>query len=485
MPDVGSPNLHAAADDRFPAYARLPLRILAKKAKLPEKAHFFLAPALGVFLAVLAVLLRVALFGAPETAATYITHYPSVVVGALIGGWVTGAMAALCGAVLLHAFLLPIVSPTDWFALFIFFASCALVIATAELMHGAEARAFKAEAVEELQSQMLEERKRSADALYEALSRLEATFENAAVGIAEVGLDGRWLRVNERLCDIIGYRRDELMGMTFGDITHPDDLEADWANARRLLAGEAKNYSMEKRYIRKGGKEVWVNLAASLARNAAGEPVNFVSVIEDITARKAAEAHNQLLMAEVNHRANNLLAVVQAIAQQTAFDGDPNAYVAKLIDRIQGLSASQRLLVRSEWQGTDLFDLVQAQLAPYRDLIGSRIMASGPAVRVNAGAAQTIGMALHELATNAAKYGSLSSADGKVLIEWRLMDNDFSMSWEESGGPKVAPPERRGFGNTVLVRMAEISVGGRTSLEFAEAGVRWMMKAPSNRILAR
>ncbi len=401
------------------------------------------------------------------------------------GGWIGGATTAIVGASLLHAFILPLQGGADWFALSIFFASCGLIIATTELMHHAEARASKAEAIEELQSQMLEERKRSADALHEALSRLEATFENAAVGIAEVGLDGRWLKVNERLCDIVGYSRDELTKMTFGDITHPDELEGGWASARRLLSGEAKSFSMEKRYIRKSGREVWVNLAVSLVRNTAGAPVNFVSVIEDITSRKAAEARNQLLMAEVNHRANNLLAVVQAIAQQTTFDGDPNAYVSKLINRIQGLSASQRLLVRNEWQGTDLSDLVQEQLAPYRDLIGSRIIAAGPVVRVNAGAAQTIGMALHELATNAAKYGSLSTDDGKVFIDWSLVDNDFSMSWAESGGPKVEAPGRRGFGNTVLARMAEISIGGQTSLEFMEPGVRWTMKAPANRILAR
>lgn len=485
MSDMELSNLHAVVEERFPFYARLPLRILADKAKLPPKAHYFLAPALGVALAVIAILARAALIGTATTKVAYITLFPMVPVGALVGGWITGTTVALLGAVLLHTLILPLGGAADWLALFVFLGSCALIIATTELMHRAEARAFKAEAMEALQSQILEERKRGADALREALSRLEATFENAAVGIAEVALDGRWLRMNERLCNIVGYRRDELMQMRAGDITHAEDREADRANVRRLLAGDARSYSTEKRYIRKDGKIVWADVTVGIARNAADQPVNFVAVVEDITARKAAEAHNQLLVAEISHRANNLLAVVQAIAQQTSFEGDPKAYVAKLVERIQSLAASQTLLVRNEWQGTDLCELVRAQLAPYRDLIGGRIVASGPAIRVNAAAAQTVGMALHELATNAAKYGSLSSEDGKVRIAWRLVDDEFMLSWEESGGPKVTPPTRKGFGNTVLGRMAELSVGGKTRLTFAEEGASWMLKAPADRIFVR
>jgi len=114
-------------------------------------------------------------------------------------------------------------------------------------------------------------------------------FENAAIGIARVAPDGRWLDVNQRLCDIVGYTREELMTKTFGDITHPDDLESDWNQARRLLAGEIENYSMEKRYYRKDGSIVWVNLTVSATRKGDGSPDYFVSVVEDISARKQAE----------------------------------------------------------------------------------------------------------------------------------------------------------------------------------------------------
>ena len=116
-----------------------------------------------------------------------------------------------------------------------------------------------------------------------------ATFEQAAVGIAHVGLDGRWLRVNDRLCAIVGYSREELLRITFQDVTHPDDLEADLEFVRQVLSGELKTYSMEKRYVRRDGSIVWINLTVSLVRGAEGEPRHFISVVEDITERKRAE----------------------------------------------------------------------------------------------------------------------------------------------------------------------------------------------------
>jgi PAS domain S-box-containing protein len=127
------------------------------------------------------------------------------------------------------------------------------------------------------------------EALRDSEARFKATFENAAVGIARVAPDGLWLEVNQRLCDIVGYTRNELMTKTFGDITHPDDLEWDWNQARRLLAGEIENCSMEKRYYHKDGSVVWVNVTISLARKADSSPDYFVTVIEDISARKRAE----------------------------------------------------------------------------------------------------------------------------------------------------------------------------------------------------
>lgn len=126
-------------------------------------------------------------------------------------------------------------------------------------------------------------------AVAESEKRFRGTFENAAVGIAHVSLDGYWLRVNRRLCDILGYSPEEFLAFTFGDITHPEDLEADWAGARAVAAGEIPTYSLEKRYLHKNGNVVWVNLTVSLLRDDTGRPLHFISVVEDISARKRAE----------------------------------------------------------------------------------------------------------------------------------------------------------------------------------------------------
>src|SRR5262245_44697728 len=133
------------------------------------------------------------------------------------------------------------------------------------------------------------EQKRAEEELRESEERFRATFEQAAVGIAHVGLQGHWLRVNQKLCDIVGYTREELAERTFQDITHPDDLEADLAFVRQLLAGHISTYSMEKRYFHKDGSIVWIELTVSLVREPSGEPKYFISVVEDICAKKRAE----------------------------------------------------------------------------------------------------------------------------------------------------------------------------------------------------
>src|ERR671921_3044727 len=134
------------------------------------------------------------------------------------------------------------------------------------------------------------------ESLRESEERFRATFEHAAVGAAQVGIDGRWLRVNRRLSEIVGYEREELLQRTFQEITHPDDLEGDLAHMRFLLEGELQTYTKEKRYLRKGGPEVWVNLTVSLVRDASGEPAYFIAVVEDISERKKTEQERDLLL---------------------------------------------------------------------------------------------------------------------------------------------------------------------------------------------
>lgn len=206
------------------------------------------------------------------------------------------------------------------------------------------------------------------------------------------------------------------------------------------------------------------------------------ALVEAAELREQAEQQILLLMREVNHRSKNMLAVVQAIARQMPAN-DPKRFVRQFSDRIVGLAASQDLLIESNWQGVRVADLVRSQLSLFRELMGTRIEISGPAVRLQPPAAQAIGMALHELATNASKYGALSDANGRVRVTWSLEpgedEREFHLSWVESGGPPVETPERRGFGYTIMVAMVEKSLDAEVKVDYAPSGFSWTVRAPA------
>lgn len=195
-------------------------------------------------------------------------------------------------------------------------------------------------------------RKQAEDALRESRERFRATFEQAAVGIAHVSLDGSWLRVNERFCAIVGYSREELLPRTFQDITHPDDLAADLQFLTELLSGTIDHYQMEKRYIRKDGSRVWVLLTVSLVVES-GRPAYFISVIEDIDARKAAEAERDALLERQRHVANELQRSLLMVPAPNAF---PGLTVKPLYE-----SASDDMLVGGDFY--DVFALPDEQVA--------------------------------------------------------------------------------------------------------------------------
>jgi PAS domain S-box-containing protein len=331
-------------------------------------------------------------------------------------------------------------------------------------------------------SEVITEQVAARRALAESEARFRATFENASVGIAHLAPDLRWLRANEALCRILGYPVDELVAKSLQDITHPDDLASDLAQVRRMLDGIIDSYDMDKRYLRKDGSIVWGRLTVGCVRKSDGSIDYFVSVVEDISARKAHEEQVHLLMREADHRAKNILSLVQAIARQTTAR-EPEDFIRPFTDRIQSLAANQDLLVRNEWKGVDVKDLVRAQLAHFAGLVGSRIAVHGPKLHLNAAAAQAIGLALHELATNASKYGALSVDTGRIDVLWRLRGDIFAMSWIERNGPPVSRPERRGFGSTVIASMAKRTVDGEVELDYAPSGLVWRLTCSATNAL--
>jgi PAS domain S-box-containing protein len=267
----------------------------------------------------------------------------------------------------------------------------------------------------------------------------------------------------------------------------PEDASRVCAAAAAALDPlNARPFVGEYRIRRTDGEIRWIEVYGRATFEEIGNArraVVMVGTAADITERKRAEERQLLLMRELNHRTKNLLSVVQSIANQTAAS-NPSDFAERFSRRIQALSANQDLLVRSEWRGVEIEDLVRAQLAHFADLIGERIMIEGPHLSVTPSAAQSIGMALHELATNAGKYGSLSDDHGGVTIDWRLENGQFSIGWIEHDGPSVKPPRRRGFGSTIISAVAEASVGGEVELDYASTGVVWRLKCSASRALS-
>ncbi len=199
-------------------------------------------------------------------------------------------------------------------------------------------------------------------------------------------------------------------------------------------------------------------------------------------AEKALNAyveHVHLLMSEVRHRARNTLNLVQAIADQTA-TGSPETFITRFNDRIRALASYQDLLVRSEQNGIELDELVRAQLAHLPDEIGSRITTHGVTrTRLNTAAAQVVGLALNELSTNAVKHGALSTAAGRVDVCWEAKGENLEITWTECNGPPVRPPQKSGFGTTVITELPRMTINGEVELDFAPSGVIWRLTCPA------
>ncbi len=246
---------------------------------------------------------------------------------------------------------------------------------------------------------------------------------------------------------------------------------------REIIAAEPEARTDEQVLTLDGDKRIWNFVTSGLGTLSNGRRL-FISVAQDVTDRRAYEDRIELLVREGQHRTKNILGLVQVIARQTAA-GNPEDFLRRFTERVQALAANQNLLSQNQQQGADLEDLVRTQLAHFSDFVGSRVTVHGPKVHLNAVASQAIGLALHELATNASKYGALSTDSGRVDVDWRTDAHSFAISWTERGGPPVRPPDRRGFGSTVTEQMAKRAVGGEVEVDYAPSGFGWHLTCPA------
>lgn len=318
-----------------------------------------------------------------------------------------------------------------------------------------------------------------------AEARYHAVFDQAAMGVARVAPDGAFLEVNDQFCAMMGYDREELAQMTFQGITHPDDISANLALTQALLAGEISTYSLEKRYIAKGGRVMWHNLTVSLVCDGAGAPDYFVSIVYDISARKQVEAEQKrhedqlkLMINELNHRVKNTLATVQSMASQTLRgETEPGVAYEKLSARLLGLSQAHDVLTRERWHGANLHEVIERALWPFVGATPERISMHGPTVRLPPEGALSMAMMFHELATNAVKYGAFSVEGGRIELEWSLQGPALTLTWRELGGPPVKAPTRVGFGSRLIERGLHGEMKGRTVLDYAPTGLVCVMQA--------
>jgi two-component sensor histidine kinase len=265
---------------------------------------------------------------------------------------------------------------------------------------------------------------------------------------------------------------------------HPDDHAATLGEWGRCLA-TGEPYDVEHRVKRLGGGYRWARSRAFPRRDSEGNIVLWYGNTEDIHERKVAEEHQRLLINELNHRVKNTLASVQAIAFQTLRGDVPVAEArSRFEERLMALSAAHNLLTEENWGGASLERVVEdatEHLAGDSD----RFDVAGEPLRLAPRAALALAMALHELGTNAAKYGALSVDGGRVSIGWTVADERLRLEWRESGGPPVKPPDRRGFGSRLIERGLEADLGGAAALRFEPEGLRCEIQASLAAIRAK
>ena len=243
------------------------------------------------------------------------------------------------------------------------------------------------------------------------------------------------------------------------------------------LIGDQQGFQAEFRVRRPNGELRWCIGAAAASVDEANRVVRLSGVTVDITERKQAEERRTLLIREVDHRARNALAVVQSIIRLTRAKSI-ESYIAAVDGRIGALSRAHVLLSESRWEGAALDTLVEEELAPYRVGEAERISVNGPSVLLEPATAQILALALHELATNAAKYGALSSSLGGVGLSWRLNAGGLMLDWSETGGPAVEAPLAQGYGTKVISASIERQLGGRVVFDWRRDGLRCLMTVP-------
>ena len=304
----------------------------------------------------------------------------------------------------------------------------------------------------------------------EAAHWLAAIVESSDDAIISKDLDGIFTSWNRGAEQLFGYRAEEAIGKSVKILIPADRHDEEPEILKRVRRGERIEHYETVR-LRKDGSSIPISLTVSPVK-IAGKISGASKIARDITERKQAEERQALLTGELHHRTKNLYAVVQAVVTRS-FVGKRTVKEAEMavLDRLRSLAQTHVMLIEKEWQGADIVEVVRSEMSPY----GARVIIEGPSLMLTSQAAQNFALALHELATNAAKYGALSNVTGQVRISWSVFKPNghrlFTFRWQERGGPRVTPPTQRGFGSAILEQVMAEYFETSPRIDYAEGGV--------------
>ena len=330
----------------------------------------------------------------------------------------------------------------------------------------------------------LEDRVRARTAeLEESTARLVESEQRRSMAIAAGKMgswDWDWVN-GDWMCDEGQYQIFGVDPQTFRvtpasvqALLHPSDID-ELRKAMAQFTKGVRSHEAEFRINRPDGETRWCVGTAAATLDKDGRVVRVSGVTVDITERKRAEERQNLLTREVDHRAKNALALAQSIVRLTRA-GDVKAYVQAVEGRINALARVHTILSLSSWQGAEIKKLIVEELAPYS--VGGQIKICGSEVQLEPATAQTLALALHELVTNSAKYGALSSLSGQLSVMWQVEADNLVLSWEETGGPLVREPESRGFGTRSLMASIESQLGGQALFDWRSEGLVCRLSVP-------
>ena len=352
-------------------------------------------------------------------------------------------------------------------------------------VHGAQVVGAMVTAFTLILTALFAERERAELALAERNAQFNLARYAARVSTYAYDKTSRTMQLSEASAAIFGLPRNttEMTADEWRLRVHPEDLQRLDAERQSAFKDRRTELVSEFRIIRPDGEVRWIEARSLITYDAAGHACRMLGVYIDITERRQAEDHKSLLIAELDHRVKNILACVAVIAQHTRDATKSMDDFLKLLDgRLHSLAHTHALLSRNRWHGVSLAELVRGELAPWMQ--DGNTLIDGPDIVLTAEATQPVSMVLHELATNATKYGAFSSGHGRISVRWRRHSHcdarsKLVLEWQEAGGPSVCAANSHGYGTSVIQNLIPYELGGTVDYELAREGVRCRLEIPA------